>query len=240
MFEKRLMLLFFIGLLSLAMVSTVVSAVEVGISRPFGKADRFGTVVFIRDASSVYGYEINLDFTNSIEQIDHFQYLSINSTASYGYTTRDNLLSVYGSQTNSTRPGVSGDGDLFEITYDGEISLNSITIVYSNGSTEEVSFLTSPPTHSEGSIYETSGSGGGGAVTTPPTTTPEDGPISPTVEDRPDRFTDEDIPVGDTPDDTTSESLGYYLLIIVPVAVAIVGFIGYLIVHRFRTRPSYN
>ena len=90
----------------------------------------------ITDADDLYSYEVNLDFGGSISDVDNYKFLGASDT-SYGYSTRSGVLSVYGSKLGSVA-GTSGDGNLFNVSYSGSVTLRSALFIDSVGSEEYI------------------------------------------------------------------------------------------------------
>lgn len=233
-------------------VSPYVSASGIGASlEDATRESAYASDVRMSGATSVYSYEINIDYANlSISSIEQADFLGANSTTTYGYTTRNNILTVYGSQTNNSRPGVSGSGLLFTVAYTPDhaatpyLSLRYILVVYSNDTTEYVYYNNSGASINAGSSGSSSSgtssgtgtgsgsssSGGGGSTNSGNTS------VAPEAPEKNPRFTTDNSSVGQLLGATGLGNIGYYLLILIPVAIAVVGFIIYLIVRRLRNR----
>lgn len=85
---------------------------------------------------NVYAYEVNLDYTGSIGGVTASSFLGAGAT--YGYATRDSILSGYGSRLDSTRTGVNASGELFNVTHVGGLSLRYAILIYANGTEESI------------------------------------------------------------------------------------------------------
>lgn len=80
--------------------------------------------VDISNAVDIYSYEVNFDYTDADVVITQAAFLGEDSVAAtYGYSVKDGILSVYGSRLDSSAQGISGSGNLFNITYTGNLTL---------------------------------------------------------------------------------------------------------------------
>ncbi|MBU1103717.1 MAG: hypothetical protein KJ600_04140, partial [Nanoarchaeota archaeon] len=107
----------------------------------------------------LYAYEINLDYTGTISSVAPSYFLGSQDAgeATYSYNEKNNIVSVYGSRLDSTQTGVSSSGELFNITYDGTVSLRYTLEISSDGTETYTYYNTTPVT-----VVVTSGGGGGG------------------------------------------------------------------------------
>ena len=80
-------------------------------------------LVNISDAVDIYSYEVNFDYDSITTTVQQYNFLGSSPTATYGSTIRDNVVSVYGSRLDSGLTGINGSGALFNITYEGNLSL---------------------------------------------------------------------------------------------------------------------
>jgi len=81
--------------------------------------------VDIASADDIYSYEINFNYTGADPTITQAAFIGEDGNdATYGYRVKDGLLSVYGSRLDASGQGISGSGNLFNITYTGELVLN--------------------------------------------------------------------------------------------------------------------
>lgn len=121
--------------------------------------------VNIQNTQSVYAYEIDFDHSGSVTTITDGNYLTVvDGDSQYGYNTRGSITSVYGSRLDNSAQGVTGNGNLFNITYTGTLTLRYALFVYVNDSREYVYYNNTavPPTTTTEDT--SSGGGGGGAV----------------------------------------------------------------------------
>jgi hypothetical protein len=99
------------------------------------RGDLYLKRINIVDAVDLYAYELNFSI-NSGSIIDVGQsFLGDSSVATYGYNERDGYLYAYGSRLDATRTGISGSGELMNITYDGSITFKGYTLIYGDGTT---------------------------------------------------------------------------------------------------------
>src|SRR3989344_9691422 len=98
------------------------------------------TTASISSASNLYAYEAAFDYTGTVTASSSSSgFLSSDgSSASYGSSTRDGVLTVYESRLDSTQVGISGSGDLFNVTYTGTFSKRYLLAIYADGSREYV------------------------------------------------------------------------------------------------------
>src|SRR3989344_4125069 len=122
----------------------------------------------ITQTNDVYSYEINFDYTGSVESIKQANFLGSTSDATYGSTTRNSILSVYGSRLNSSGVGIDGNGNLFNVSFSGTLSLRYALVVYENETEQYVYYNNSVSAESGGTggAGGGGGGGGGGATTT--------------------------------------------------------------------------
>ncbi len=114
--------------------------------------------ISVSNAVDMYAYEVNFDFDGSISSVASANFLGSGSGVSYGYSTRGNVLSVYGSKLDSTKTGVSGSGDLFTVTHSGTLTMSSFSEIDSAGTSAPQSFKVS-----SGGGPSGGGGGGGGS-----------------------------------------------------------------------------
>jgi len=123
--------------------------------------DTFATIS-ISSAVNLYSYEVNLDYNESIESVVFHGFLaSDGADTSNGYTTRDDILSAYESRLDNTRGGISGSGDLFNVSFIGNLSLRSVLLIDSDGD-GEVLYYNGSEDEDLGNVVGSGGSGGGG------------------------------------------------------------------------------
>lgn len=118
--------------------------------------------ISIFNSSNVYAYEVNLDYTGSIQNVTHSYFLvrpgsgehgwvgdvrddgATNATANltngdstYGwaYQSSDmpNVVSVYASRLDNTRSTVNGSGEMFNITHSGTVKLRYVLLIDNQG-----------------------------------------------------------------------------------------------------------
>jgi len=120
------------------------------------------TTASISSASNLYAYEAAFDYTGTVTASSSSSgFLSSDgSSASYGSSTRDGVLTVYESRLDSTQVGISGSGDLFNVTYTGTFSKRYLLAIYADGSREYVYYNGSTST---GTTSTSSGSGSSAA-----------------------------------------------------------------------------
>lgn len=121
--------------------------------------------VNIQNAELLYAYEVNFDHSGEVTAVTDGNYLTVvDGDSQYGYNTRGAVTSVYGSRLDNTAQGATGNGNLFNITYTGTLSLRYALFVYINDSREYIYYnntaaaVVSPSTTNEG------GGGGGSSV----------------------------------------------------------------------------
>ncbi|MBU0466746.1 MAG: hypothetical protein KJ718_01125 [Nanoarchaeota archaeon] len=118
----------------------------------------------ITQTTDLYAYEINLDYSGTINSVTHSNFLGPTSEATYGYNEKNNVLSVYGSRLDSTRTGVSGSGELFNVTFSDSVSLRYTLEIYANESEIYTYYNTSAvPTPGDNTGGGSGGGGGGQA-----------------------------------------------------------------------------
>jgi len=124
--------------------------------------------VDISSASDLYAYEVNFSIdSGSIGSVTHANFLGSGSSATYGSNEKNSYLYVYGSKLDSTQTGVSGDGQLFNVSFTGGITLKGHVLVDKDGTATYTTYnadgtTTVTTTTTSGS----SGGGGGGGATT--------------------------------------------------------------------------
>lgn len=97
--------------------------------------------VRINDAVDLYGYEINIDSTDSVGTVTFYNFLaSDGSSTTKGFTKRGPTVTAYESRLDNQRRGLSGSGLLFNMTYTGELSLASATLIYNDSTQQSISY----------------------------------------------------------------------------------------------------
>ncbi|MEK6858450.1 MAG: hypothetical protein AABX53_00890 [Nanoarchaeota archaeon] len=144
--------------------SSIVGAVSLSIDN----VNSTLATVSIAGASGIYSYEANLDFTGTIGSVAHFNFLGTTDIATYGYSTRGGIVSGYGSSLNASDDylGVSGSGELFNVTHTGgTVSLRYLLVVAASGSEDYVYYnATSSETTGDTGGGSSGGSGGNSTV----------------------------------------------------------------------------
>lgn len=143
-----LLIFLFLALQGVSAFTTSLS----GVSGPFQN-------VSISETTDLYAYEINLDYTGTIDSVAHSNFLGLTSEATYSYNEKNNIVSVYGSRLDSSQTGVNGSGELFNITFDGSLTLRYTLAIYANGTEVYTYYNTSSGTPV---VVTSSGGGGGG------------------------------------------------------------------------------
>lgn len=172
--KKVMMCLFLVFSVSL------VSAVGVSLD---DNGDGTATVS-ISGAEDLYAYEVNLDYTGTIDSVtfDNFLQVVAGDTTT-GHKEKNSISSVYESRLDADEVGVDGSGDLFDVGFSGTVELRSAVFIYADSTEESVSYTDpvcgdgsceSPETCSScpsdcgvcasGGTGGGGGSGGGGAV----------------------------------------------------------------------------
>jgi hypothetical protein len=81
-------------------------------------------LVNISDAVDIYSYEVNFNYNTTSTTVQWYNSTFLGASgATYGKTTRNNIVSVYSSRLDSGLTGVSGSGRLFNISHNGNLSL---------------------------------------------------------------------------------------------------------------------
>ncbi|MBU0977275.1 MAG: hypothetical protein KKD18_02570, partial [Nanoarchaeota archaeon] len=109
------------------------------------------------NTTDLYAYEINFNYDNTIGAIQQYYFLG-SANATYGYNTKNGILSIYGSRLNPNRVGVNSSGMLFNVSYSGSLALRYTLEIYGNG-TEIYTYYN----NSGGGDEEDDGGGGGGS-----------------------------------------------------------------------------
>lgn len=132
------------------------------------------STVFIDDSINLYAYEINIDYTGSVLQINHSGFLvrpgsgekdcsAANETNdicnngdstygdAYGGSSLPYVRAIYGSRLDNTATGINGTGQVFTIIHDGVVSLRSALFVNNLGE-EEYVYFTEQAAQGAGSI----------------------------------------------------------------------------------------
>lgn len=136
MIGKKEVIVFLIGFAFFIMDLHSVSSVSVSLT----SLNSTLTQVRIDDAVNLYGYEVNMLYSNTIDNVRQYNFLTlVSGDSTYGYSTRDSILSVYGSRLDAQKQGVSGSGNLFNITHsDGTLSLSSVLFIFNDSTEQEI------------------------------------------------------------------------------------------------------
>jgi len=172
-------------LLLVAINSYFVSATGVSL---INVNDTYATVR-ITNASNLYAYEINLDYSGSIPNITHSYFLkgsghgwSCNTTNISSGDIRDdglvendtfkaengdsiycdawggsqfpNVRAVYSSRLDNTATGISGDGELFNVTHSGSVTLRYALFIDNQANEEYVYYNSTNPNQGGASVTE--------------------------------------------------------------------------------------
>ena len=118
--------------------------------------------VNIASASNLYAYEVNFSIdSGSISSVTQSNFLGATSVASYGSSQRNSYLYIYGSRLDSSKSGISGSGELSNVSFTGGITLRGLMEIDTSGSTTYTSY--NVPSSSSTSSAATSSGGGGGS-----------------------------------------------------------------------------
>jgi len=119
------------------------------------------TTVQVSSATNLYAYEVALDYTGTATASSGPSGFLTSDlvSSSYGSSASGGVLRVYESRLDNNQAGISGSGDLFNITYSGTITRRYLLAIYSDGSTEYVYYNGSTSTGST-----TGGSSGASAA----------------------------------------------------------------------------
>ncbi len=115
-------------------------------------------VASIVDIENLYGYEINFFLDGDIADVQHSEFLGDSASATYSYSFNTGTNgSVYGSRLDSGQSGVSGSGELFNMTFDSSATLWYSLVIFSNG-TEAYKYYNGTPETPAPQINSTDGS----------------------------------------------------------------------------------
>jgi len=118
--------------------------------------------VNIQNTASVYAYEVDFDHSGEVTTVTDGNYLTVvDGDSQYGYNTRGSITSVYGSRLDNSATGVTGNGNLFNITYTGTLTLRYALFVYANDSREYVYYNNTAA--AAAAVVDNAPGGGGGA-----------------------------------------------------------------------------
>lgn len=131
--------------------------------------------VNLKDASGVYAYEVNFTSPTSVIATTFYPFLASDGTTTSGTSTRGDYFYVYESRLDNTQAGVTGAGNIFNVSYTGTLTLKGSTAILADGTEEYVNYNADGTTSSSG----TSGGGGGGSSITLPPSSDVDVTITP-------------------------------------------------------------
>lgn len=154
MLSQRGVFLFSVALAFLTLFSGAVSAIDAELS----DSGTTGTVS-VTSASNLYGYEIKMYYTGSVGSATFDGFLGDTTSGTY---TRGDYVYVYESKTDGTSSGVTGSGDLFDLTHSGTLQLCRLIAVYGDGTDETVTHDCGPEDSGGGGGSSGGSSGGGG------------------------------------------------------------------------------
>jgi hypothetical protein len=154
-------------LLLVAINSYFVSATGVSL---INVNDTYATVK-ITNASNLYAYEINLDYSGSIINSTPSGFLvragtsemicddnCSNGDSVYGMAHQSsdmpNTYSFYGSRLDNTATGLNGDGELFNVTHSGSVTLRYALFIDNQANEEYVYYNSSAQNQGGASVTE--------------------------------------------------------------------------------------
>lgn len=161
---KRGLLIFVLGMFIISLVNFS-CAVSVSLS---DNGDGTATVS-VSSATGLYAYEVNLDYNGSISDGDFYDFLAEGSSeTTSGHSEKNSISSFYESRLDATETGVSGSGELFNVSYDGAVSLRYALFINADGSEEYVYFFNQSSddgnTGSDSGSSDSTSSGGAGSL----------------------------------------------------------------------------
>jgi len=122
-------------------------------------------LVAVVNAADMYSYEITLNCSGTVGTVLSYKFLGSSSDVTDIATSeRSGLTSVYESILNSTRAGVSGSGNLFNVTHTGTISLSGAVFLDTAGTETTVDYTPATPVVTIVTVTTTSSGGGGTTV----------------------------------------------------------------------------
>src|SRR3989344_2210507 len=132
-----------IYLLALVFLISFVSATE-----SYTVTDYTSTlaIVSISNADDAYGYEATFEYTGDAGSYDIDYGGFLGEGTQTGSNLRGGNLSVYESKLDNTKQGVSGNGQVFNISHSGTLTLKSSLTVLNNTDESYVSYSTSGTT----------------------------------------------------------------------------------------------
>lgn len=124
--------------------------------------------VSISSAVDLYAYEVNLDYSGALGTIRFYDFLaSDGASTTKGSSTRSSILSVYESRLDNTQAGISGNGNLFNVSHSGDLSLRFALFIDTSEGEEYVYYNASAESGNGGSSSGSgSGSSAGSGITT--------------------------------------------------------------------------
>lgn len=129
----------FVIAISLAFVFAVfLAGFAEAVSFELSSASSTVTTVSINDAVDLYAYEINVNFDGEVSDVAFYDFLAEGGAQTTNDFIINSELVAYESRLDNTRGGVTGSGDLFDITHtEGSVlELGEILLIYSDGTEE--------------------------------------------------------------------------------------------------------
>lgn len=162
---KRVMKLFCLISLVFSMVFIFLISLASAASITASDVNSTLTTVNITNAQNLYSYEVTFAYTGTISSAVSYGFLSSDGAAvtDIAYSLRAGNVSVYESRLDNTKAGISGAGNLFNITHSGSLTLKSLLTVSKDGQEETTNYNADGTTIV--TIITVSGGGGGGGVT---------------------------------------------------------------------------
>lgn len=94
-------------------------------------------VVSLNNAENLYAYEINFDYSGTASaSFGSF----LGAGTSSGTNTKNSVLYVYESKLDSSRAGVTGSGNPFNISHSGSFNLTYATFIYNDTSSYSIDY----------------------------------------------------------------------------------------------------
>ncbi len=150
-------LIFVFGIVFAILLMASVSAVGVTLTAK----NLTYAVIDVSSATNLYGYEVSFDYTGTIGSPTFSNFMIPDSAStSNGHSERGSVSSVYESRLDSAKAGVSGSGNIFNLTHSGSLSLRYAVFVYNDSTNSTIYYNLSAET----SLTTTSGGGGGSAT----------------------------------------------------------------------------
>ena len=154
--------LLLVGILSLFVVSVLSFSVSALNATLIDNGDGTASISITDATDDIYSYEINLNTTGSINSVVQDTYfLEGNNGGDVASPTTgesDENKTIYASRLDPNQNGAGGNGTVANISYTGEVSLNSVLFVFNDGSEETINFTSGGDNPGQGN------GGGGGKV----------------------------------------------------------------------------